>query len=120
MEPTLHKLLSSASELPSEPAELLMKNGILSLGRCCFHREQKLGSQLSSLMRRAFTARRPQRCQGASPPCPARLMTLFLHRVLLSFFLTQKLPFLTKTLVEAMQEPLDQVYPPALEGGVLP
>lgn len=36
------------------------------------------------------------------------------------FFLTQKLPFLTKTLVEAMQEPLDQVYPPALEGGVLP
>lgn len=39
---------SSASQLPSEPAELLAKNGILGAGRCCFHREQKLRGQLSS------------------------------------------------------------------------
>lgn len=33
---------------PSEPAELLMKNGILSVGRCRFHTEQTLPSQLSA------------------------------------------------------------------------
>lgn len=33
---------------PSEPAELLMKNGILGVGRCRFHTEQTLPSQLSA------------------------------------------------------------------------
>lgn len=39
---------------PPEPAELVLENGNLGTGRCCFHREQKLRSQRSSLMKRAL------------------------------------------------------------------